>query len=53
MTMDAYLVDIMNMAYMLEEIGCKLLEDVIVYYYIANLPKECIVFKHMYGGSEL
>jgi hypothetical protein len=53
MTMDSYLVDIKNIVDMLEEIGCKLPEDAIVYCTIANLPREYTIFKRMYGGNEL
>jgi hypothetical protein len=45
MTMDSYLVDIRNITNMLEEIGCKLPKDVVVYSTIANLPKEYTKFK--------
>jgi hypothetical protein len=51
--MDSYLVDIRNMVDMLEEIGCNLPKDIVVYCTIASLSKEYTVFKHMYGGSEL
>lgn len=43
--MDSYLVDIRNITNMLEEIGCKLSKDVVVYSIIANLPKEYTKFK--------
>jgi hypothetical protein len=52
MTMDSYIVDIRNIADMLE-IGCQLPEDAVVYYIIANLSKEYIIFKRLYGENEL
>lgn len=51
--MDSYIVDIRNIANMLEEIGCQLPKDVVVYYIIANLSKEYIVFNRLYGENEL
>jgi hypothetical protein len=52
MSMDAYLVDIRNLADMLEEVECKLPEPVIVYYIINRLPKEFSIFKYMYEGGD-
>lgn len=43
--MDSYLVDIRNITNILEEIGCKLPKNVVVYSTIANLPKVYTKFK--------
>jgi hypothetical protein len=53
MSMDAYLVEIHNATNQMEDLGCKMPKDVVIYFTIHHLLKEYTVFKHMYGKDPL
>ena len=46
-SMDAHLTEIKEVANLLEEVEVVILEDIIVYYTLKNLPKEYDIFKRM------
>ena len=46
-SMDAHLTEVREIANLLEEVDVNILEDIIVYYTLKNLPKEYEIFKRM------
>ena len=46
-SMDAYLIEVKEVANLLEEVDVIILEDIIVYYTLKNMPKEYEIFKRM------
>lgn len=53
-SMDAYLIEVRDVADRLEELGCKLPEEMVVYWTIHRLPKEYQIFKRIiFGGDNL
>jgi nitrogenase subunit NifH len=45
--MDAYFIEVKNVAKKMVEVNVKLIEDIVVYHTIKNLPKEYDVFREV------
>ena len=51
-SMDDHLIEVKEVANLLEEVGVNIPEDIIVYYTLKNLPKEYEIFKRMQIGAQ-